>query len=146
MADQNNTASIADVVETDASAKPPEPKKQRAPRRSKATAEATVATPLAKTAKLPRGVGKRGEQAGDAKPARVETQVAGKSTAKDIIKDTGRKRTAKQTEQSAKAPFRAANEMADLVQLEEENKRLRKILTDKLRAENADLRRQLGLD
>ncbi|WFU92064.1 SyrB-like regulator (plasmid) [Rhizobium sp. CC1099] len=145
MADQNNTGSIADVVETDAPKKPPEPKKQRAPRRSKATAEATGATPLAKTAKMPRGVGKRGEQAGDAKPARVETQVAGKSTAKDI-KDTARKRTAKQTERSTKAPIPAANEMADLVQLEEENKRLRKTLTDKLRAENADLRRRLGLD
>ncbi|AHK47191.1 putative SyrB-like regulator (plasmid) [Ensifer adhaerens OV14] len=38
------------------------------------------------------------------------------------------------------------DEMADLIQLEEENKRLRKTLADKLRAENADLRKRLGLD
>jgi hypothetical protein len=36
--------------------------------------------------------------------------------------------------------------MADLIQLEEENKSLRRNLADKLRAENADLRKRLGLD
>ncbi|PDT41633.1 transcriptional regulator, partial [Sinorhizobium fredii] len=36
--------------------------------------------------------------------------------------------------------------LADLVQLEEENQRLRKRLAEKLRAENAELRKRLGLD
>jgi hypothetical protein len=36
--------------------------------------------------------------------------------------------------------------MADLLQLEEENQRLRKLLAEKLRAENADLRKRLKLD
>jgi hypothetical protein len=35
--------------------------------------------------------------------------------------------------------------MVDLIQLEEENKRLRAALAEKLRAENADLRKRLGL-
>ena len=38
------------------------------------------------------------------------------------------------------------DEMADLLQLEAENKKLRKMLAEKLRAENADLRRKLNLD
>jgi hypothetical protein len=36
--------------------------------------------------------------------------------------------------------------MADLLQLEEENQRLRKLLAGKLRAENEDLRKRLKLD
>ena len=43
------------------------------------------------------------------------------------------------------SPASAADEMADLLQLEEENKRLRRTLAEKLRAENADLRKRLGL-
>ena len=145
MADENNTGSIAESVGTDASAKTPAPKKQRAPRRQKAVAEATAAPSLAKTAKVPRDRRKRGEQAGEAKPALAETQVAGKSTAKDVIKGVRRKRTARPTEQAVATPVPLIDEMADLIQLEEENKRLRKTLADKLRAENADLRKRLGL-
>ena len=145
MADENNTGSIAESVGMDAPAKTPAPKKQRAPRRQKAVAEATVAAPLAKTAKVPRGRRKRGEQAGDAKPALVETPVAGKSTAKDVIKGVRRKRTATPAAQTVATPVPANDELADLIQLEEENKRLRKTLADKLRAENADLRKRLGL-
>ena len=144
MADENSTKPITEVGVMDATAKVPAPKKQRAPRRQKAAAEATVAASLAKTAKLPRGRRKRGEQAGEAKLT-AETQVNDKSTAKAAVKDSGRKRAPKQTEQTAKAPVAAMDEMADLIQLEEENKRLRKTLADKLRAENADLRKRLGL-
>jgi hypothetical protein len=39
----------------------------------------------------------------------------------------------------------ASYEMADLLQLEEENQKLRKLLAEKLRAENADLRKRLHL-
>lgn len=38
------------------------------------------------------------------------------------------------------------DELADLVELEAENDRLRKLLAKKLRAENADLRKRLGID
>ena len=44
------------------------------------------------------------------------------------------------------AAAEASDEMADLLQLEEENQRLRKLLAEKLRAENTDLRRRLKLD
>jgi len=145
MADENNSGSITESVATDAPVKTPAAKKQRAPRRQKAAAEATVAAPVAKTAKVARGRRKRGEQAEDAKPALVETQLAGKSTTKDAIKGVRRKRTARPTEQTVATAVPMIDEMADLIQLEEENKRLRKTLADKLRAENADLRKRLGL-
>jgi len=146
MADDNTTGLTTEVAETDATAKVPAPKKQRAPRRQKAAAEETVAASVAKTEKLPRGRRKRGEQAGEATLTTGETQVTGKSTRKNAIKGTGNKRTPKQADPTAKAPVPAMDEMADLIQLEEENKRLRKTLADKLRAENADLRKRLGLD
>lgn len=145
MADENNTGTITEIAEADAPANAPAPKKQRAPRRQKAVAEATVAASLAKAVKVPRGRRKRGEPAVEAKLSPEETQVAAKSTRKDAVKDTGRKRTPKQTEQTVKAPAPVLDEMADLIQLEEENKKLRKTLADKLRAENADLRKRLGL-
>jgi hypothetical protein len=145
MADENNTGSIAEVAETDATAKVPAPKKPRAPRGQKASAGATVAASLAKTAQLPSDRTKRGKGAGQAKLRPQETQITGKSTTKDAIKDIGRKQAPKQTAQTAKAPLPALDALGDLTQLEEENKRLRKTLADKLRAENTDLRKRLGL-
>lgn len=43
-------------------------------------------------------------------------------------------------------PAVAIDEIADLLQLEQENQRLRRLLAEKLRAENADLRKRLNLD
>jgi hypothetical protein len=40
----------------------------------------------------------------------------------------------------------AGNESTDLLQLEEENQKLRKLLAEKLRRENADLRTKLKVD
>jgi len=47
---------------------------------------------------------------------------------------------------TAPASVSARDDMADLIQLEEENSRLRKTLAEKLRSENADLRKRLGLN
>lgn len=43
-------------------------------------------------------------------------------------------------------PVQNGDEFAELVQLEAENQRLRKLLSERLRAENSDLRKRLGLD
>uniref|UniRef100_UPI003100C1A9 SyrB-like regulator n=1 Tax=Neorhizobium sp. EC2-8 TaxID=3129230 RepID=UPI003100C1A9 len=145
MADENNPGTIAEIAEADAPAKTPAPKKQRAPRRQKAVAEATVAASVAKTPKVSRTRRKRGEQAVEAKLSPEETQGTAKNAPKEAVKNTGRKRAPKQTVQTAKPAVPALDDMADLVQLEEENKRLRKTLADKLRTENADLRKRLGL-
>jgi len=132
MAAENNVSPTTEVAEAVAAAEAPAHKKQRAPRRQKLVVEATVAASIAEAVKSPRGRKKRGEQAGEI-------------TSTPIAKRTGKKRTAKQTEQAAGTSIPAIDEIADLIQLEEENKRLRKTLADKLRAENADLRKRLGL-
>ncbi|QFI70615.1 SyrB2 transcriptional regulator (plasmid) [Sinorhizobium alkalisoli] len=86
----------------------------------------------------------------------IETQVSEGSTLKDAIKSAGIseqtyyhwKGAAKpvvQKDTKSTKPLPAGDELADLVQLEEENQRLRKLLAEKLRAENAELRKRLGL-
>ncbi|QFI68712.1 hypothetical protein EKH55_3838 [Sinorhizobium alkalisoli] len=87
----------------------------------------------------------------------IATRVTGGNTLKDAIKSAGIseqtyyhwKGAAKPVEQKdtkSTKPLPAGDELADLVQLEEENRRLRKLLAEKLRAENAELRKRLGLD
>ena len=56
------------------------------------------------------------------------------------------KRVPKDEQTETVVPTSAGDEMADLLQLEEENQRLRKQLAEKLRAENADLRKKLNLN
>ncbi|KQU96020.1 MULTISPECIES: hypothetical protein [unclassified Ensifer] len=140
MADESNTGTTIEAVETDAPAKTPVPKKQRAPRRTKATAEATGTTTVAKT---PRERRKRTDEGVVAKLAPVKKQVAEKTTS--ALK-TGSKKTSKLDGPKASSSVSAIDEMADLIQLEEENKMLRKELATKLRAENSELRKRLGLD
>lgn len=83
----------------------------------------------------PRGPGRK------TKP--IETKVAdGRST----LKNAGRKTTAKPVEQTPNTSALAIDEIEDLIQLEAENKRLRTTLAEKLRQENAELRKRLGLD
>lgn len=140
MAAENNTNSNTDVA---APTITPEPKKQRAPRRTKAAIDMMGGLTVAK---LPRGRRKRSEPAAEAILMPAETPVASKRTPKGVSKDDGRKRRTKRAEAAVTTPVTAMDEMADLIQLEEENKRLRKTLADKLRAENADLRKRLGLE
>jgi putative transposase len=118
-------------------------KKQRAPRRPRAAAEMMGGITVAK---LPRGRRKRIEQSAHATTTPAETPIASKRRPKGVVKEDGRKRRWERAEASVTAPVTAMDEMADLIQLEEENKRLRKTLAEKLRAENADLRKRLGLD
>lgn len=151
MADESNTGSIAAAVAPHADVKAPAAKKKRSPRRQKAVAEprrAVSETPAAKPRRY-------SEQQRKEKLKLIETQVTeGKVTLKDAIKSAGIseqtyyqwKRTVKPVEQKAEKRLPTGEELADLVRLEEENQRLRKLLAEKLRAENADLRKRLGLD
>ncbi|ARM91110.1 transcriptional regulator SyrB protein (plasmid) [Rhizobium sp. CIAT894] len=142
MADENNTGSVEGAPETGILAKP-ETRKQRAPRRQKAVAETTPTGSQAEAVSSPAasvmpadGRGRRGKRKA------VETKVVdGRSTRKGAP----RKTTAKPLEQGAATPAPALDELEDLIQLEEENKRLRKLLAEKLRQENAELRKRLGL-
>jgi hypothetical protein len=141
MADENEKSATSEVVTTDTPTKVPAPKKQRAPRRLKTAAEATASEPSAtsvKTAKVPRK--KRVTQV-EAAPAVVKTPL----TATGRIKGARKAKSVTPAEAPKVTPVTAGDEMADLIQLEEENKRLRAALSEKLRAENTDLRKRLGV-
>ncbi|EJB02287.1 hypothetical protein Rleg9DRAFT_7319 [Rhizobium leguminosarum bv. trifolii WSM597] len=132
MADENNTMTDAD---TPAAAAPDVPKKERKPRAKKAVPEAASA-------------------AVSAQPAAASNAVAGKPNRGRKAKSDGGATSAKRAPvkrapkvmQAAAAPsVVAGDEFADLLQLEVENQRLRKLLAEKLRTENADLRKRLNL-
>jgi hypothetical protein len=104
-------------------------KKQRKPRAKKSSVVATTAEGTAGTD----GGKKRGRKprvSVDSTP--VEPAAPKLAPTPDQIADD--------------AATSAGDEMADLLQLEAENQKLRKMLAEKLRAENADLRKKLSLD
>jgi putative transposase len=155
MADESNTGPVAVVAVVDAEVKTPTVKKQRAPRRQKAAAEPVRAAPKATAAKSATARSNRfSEQEKTEKLKLIETQVTEGITLKDAIKSAGIseqtyynwKRAVRPVHQKGEKPVPASDELADLAQLEKENQRLRKILAEKLRAENAELRKRLGLD
>jgi hypothetical protein len=132
MADENNTMINAD---TPAAAAPDVPKKVRKPRAKKAVPEtASAAISVQPVA---------------ASNATAGTQKRRRKTKSDEGATSARRAPVKRAPrvlQAAAAPSVAAvDEFADLLQLEEENQRLRKLLAEKLRAENADLRKRLNL-
>ncbi|MBB3650143.1 hypothetical protein FHX14_006387 [Rhizobium sp. BK619] len=135
MADETDTAAKIDVptvVET-----PAAPKKQRKPRAKKAAAPETASADAA--AKPAAALTSAGDGRRRGRKAKV---IEATATAKRG--PPGRARKAMQT--ASAAPMTAIDEMEDLLQLEEENQRLRKLLAEQLRAENADLRKRLKLD
>lgn len=127
----SETAAVAPDMAT------PAIKKQRAPRVKKAVAEATLKSSPSKVAKVSGGRKKRAGNGAEVAAAVTAEPVAAKRQRNVAPK--------KQIGATVSAPASASDEMAELLQLEAENKRLRKTLADKLRAENADLRRRLGL-
>ena len=149
MADESNTGPIAATEAANAEVKAPTTKKQRSARRPKTAAEPVQASSKALAAK-PR---RYSEQEKSEKLKLIETQVQGNSTLKDAIKSAGIseqtyyqwKRTEKPANAKEDRPVAAGDELADLLQLEKENQRLRKLLADKLRVENSELRKRLGL-
>lgn len=152
MAEEKNMESPDAVV---AEVKTPTAKEKRTPRSPKTTVVPVSAESKASAAKAPTAKPKRySEQERIEKLKLIETQIsAGTSTLKDAIKGAGIseqtyyqwKRTAKPAHTKEDRPVAAGDELADLVQLERENQRLRKLLADKLRVENSELRKRLGL-
>ncbi|NKN03064.1 transcriptional regulator [Rhizobium leguminosarum] len=131
MADDINTMTDAETPAVAA----PAPKKERKPRAKKAAGETASAAVSAQPAAASNAAAvkpKRGRKAKSDEGAPSAKRAPVKRAAKAV--------------QAAPAPSVAAvDEFADLLQLEEENQRLRKLLAEKLRAENADLRKRLNL-
>ncbi|MGO6748231.1 SyrB-like regulator [Rhizobium ruizarguesonis] len=142
---KHETGASNEVVMTDKPSEMPVAKKQRAPRRSKADIEsALAAAAIATTAKSPKVRKKRAAQA-KAASVSLETPAPATTTKKTQIKGARKTEPVSQLEVPAIAPVTASDEIADLIQLEEENKRLRAALAEKLRAENADPRKRLAV-
>ena len=130
MVEDENTSNGTENQVVEAPVEIAEPKKKRAPRRSPAEMAAAA------TAKSQKATGKTSAKAKAVTPA-MDLPIA--AYKKPVAKTTGARPSQAPTTLST-----AADEMADLVKLEEENRTLRGQLSEKLRAENADLRRRLG--
>ena len=137
MANETHATVDSDSVITD-TAIASEPKMQRAPRAKKAAPETASADIMVET-QSPAAAPKRGRPARAAKIKPIVAEAARGA------KRVGKTSAAKSSPVATKAPVSAADDMAELLRLEEENQMLRKSLAEKLRQENADLRKRLGL-
>ncbi|KNY31091.1 hypothetical protein SAMN05892877_116114 [Rhizobium subbaraonis] len=108
------------------------PVKQRKPRTKKADADQSQRAAVSGRTDATEGWGKRGRKAG--------TIVAARTPRSKLIKSESNTSVASPT-----APVDAIDDMAELLRLEDENRSLRRQLSEKLRAENADLRKRLNL-
>jgi hypothetical protein len=136
MADENTIEADLDAQTADAlPTETEEPKKRRGGRR-KASADTSGDEAARSSSAKPTAKRGRPKAAGRDKTARGPGRAKGSapvepsSASVDTAPDTA-------------APL---DEMEDLLQLEQENQRLRKRLAEKLREENATLRKRLGLD
>ncbi|PSS59987.1 transcriptional regulator [Ensifer sp. NM-2] len=152
---EENTAPASVAVDDATAAKAPEAKKRNAAKRQKAAAE-PVRLSNATAAKATGGKTRKHSAEEKLKKLKsIEAQVAdGASTLKDAIKSAGMsaqtyynwKGSVRSGSQTAAELVPTGDEFAELVQLEAENQRLRRLLCEKLRAENSDLRKRLGQD
>ncbi|KQQ78136.1 transcriptional regulator [Rhizobium sp. Leaf321] len=128
MADDTDT--INDVEAPAPEEAPVAVKKQRKPRAKKTSVVATTAESATAGTDGPKKRGRKPRVSKDTTP--VEPAAPKLAPTPDRIADD--------------AAASADDEMADLLQLEAENQKLRKMLAEKLRTENADLRKKLNLD
>ena len=134
MPDENNTEDMNETSATIAAEDVPKVKKTRQARKPKVAAETISSDDMAASEKpVKKTRAKRGSKTGVAKPS--------KATARTSVVSTAASDTSTETEATA---VEFDDGFADLIKLEEENRSLRKQLSEKLRAENADLRKRLG--
>lgn len=154
MPEENATPATL-VAEGSATVHTPERAKRSTAKRQKAAGETKSATSKATASKPSAKSRKFSEQEKLEKLRQIGAQVAdGASTMKDAIKSAGIseqtyynwKGSLKADDQPSSKSASAGDEFAELVQLEAENQKLRKLLAEKLRAENAELRKKLGID
>lgn len=138
MADETSMSELVPGEPEAALQKVPDDKK-RGPRAKKTAPEAVTSDALVDAPAVKKARAKRGSKnaAAEVKPSARR----GGRKAKAAVEAIGESAT------QAVSPVTAAgDEMEDLLQLEQENQRLRKLLAEKLREENASLRKRLGLD
>jgi putative transposase len=128
---------IETAATPEAPATAPVEKKTRKPRTPKVAAEASTPDATSVSAEKP---AKKTRAKRGSKPAPVKAEKA----AVEPKKVATRTPRATAAASAPAASIEAIDHIADLIKLEEENKQLRKELSEKLRSENADLRKRLG--
>ena len=105
-----------------------------------ASAPESVASPAVLTARKTYSAKERAQKLGD-----IESQTGRGSSLKDAVKKAGISEQTYYHWKKAAAQVPQSDELKDLVKLEEENARLKQLLAERLRKENAELRKKLGL-
>jgi putative transposase len=105
-----------------------------------ASAPEAVASPAVRTTRKIYSEKERAQKLGD-----IENQTGRGSSLKDAVKKAGISEQTYYHWKKAAAQVPQSDELKDLVKLEEENARLKQLLADRLRKENAELRKKLGL-
>ncbi|UVK49885.1 transposase (plasmid) [Mesorhizobium sp. AR02] len=141
---------------TEPAAKVETPKKKKAPRSRKAKAEPKLParkngantasqTEEAPAAAVPTRRKIYSERDRAQKLAQIEKSISGGATHKNAVKQAGISEQTYYQWKKAAAPASDGDNLKDLVALEEENKRLKSLLAERLRKENTELKRKLGL-
>jgi putative transposase len=105
-----------------------------------ASSSKAVTSPTARTARKIYSDKERAQKLGE-----IEKQIGRGESIKAAVQKAGiSEQTYYQWKKAAGKPTQS-DELKDLVKLEEENARLKKLLADRLRNENAELRKKLGL-
>lgn len=157
---------MADFKETDANEAPAVPVKEQTPdtkekaakprkrtgkqegavrtRAAKSAQQASsskaVASPTVRTARKIYSEKERGQKLGE-----IEKQIGRGESIKGAVQKAGISEQTYYQWKKAAGQTKPSDELKDLVRLEEENARLKTLLADRLRKENADLRKKLGL-
>jgi putative transposase len=139
MADETSMSPTADTAPAEAPAALKE-KKTRAPRKPK-TSSAVADTSVSTAAKKTRGPGRKKAVASE---AAVRAPIAKTPDTSKTPAVTGKAQPAKRAPRKVEAAPAAIDGFSELLKLEEENQKLREALSEKLRAENAELRKKLG--
>lgn len=151
MADPQETESEQTTTEAPAKAEVkkriPRPKKTKTePKRSvaKNVAKAAVSEAVAPVpAKAPRKIYSAKERT--LKLGQIEKSITGGESIKSATKQAGISEQTYYQWKKAAASVPESGELKDLIALEEENSRLKKLLAERLRKENAELKKRLGL-
>lgn len=134
MADEINATSTTDNAVPTTAVKA---KRTRGPNKPKAAVDVAAVSAPAKKTRVSKKSAAKESAAGVSAPVAVEKAPAKAAIAKP--------EKATRVPREAKAAVSSSDGFADLMSLEEENQKLRKALAEKLRAENADLRKKLGI-
>jgi hypothetical protein len=139
MADEINATTTDSAAPVAAPSSTIKEKKTRGPGKAKAAAKAAdvtaVTAPVKKTRVSRKNAGKDSEASVPLVAAAEVSPTKAAAKPQKVTRGPGKE----------KAIALEADGFADLIKLEEENQKLRKALSEKLRGENADLRKKLGI-